>query len=104
MNNLFATLPYIGGLYYYHIYLFYEEPQIFSCMTKTMQPYFVVAIPGKNDEDTAWLATPISWGRLLKAEKNAIEIRDLLLTPESLLLKIEHKVTLFLLMLLTLKL
>lgn len=47
MNNLFATLPYIGDLYYYHIYLFYEEPQIFSCMTKTMQPYFVVAIPGK---------------------------------------------------------
>ena len=91
MNNLFATLPYIGGLYYYHIYLFYEEPQIFSCMTKTMQPYFVVAIPGKNDEDTAWLATPISWGRLLKAEKNAIEIRDLLLTPESLLLKIEQE-------------
>lgn len=48
MNNLFATLPYIGDLYYYHIYLFYEEPQIFSCMTKTMQPYFVVAIPGKE--------------------------------------------------------
>ena len=90
MNNLFASLPYIGDLYYHHIYLFYEEPQIFSCMTKTMQPYFVIAIPSDNDEGTAWLVVPISLGKLLKAEKNAIEIRDLLLKPESLLLKIEQ--------------
>ena len=29
MNNLFASLPYIGDLFYHHMYLFYEEPQIF---------------------------------------------------------------------------
>lgn len=90
MNNLFASLPYIGDLYYHHIYLFYEEPQIFSCMTKTMQPYFVIAIPPDNDEGAAWLVVPISLGKLLKAEKNAIEIRDLVLKPESLLLKVEQ--------------
>lgn len=91
MNELFASLPYIGDLYYHHIYLFYEEPQIFSCMTKTMQPYFVIAIPTINKEDSAWLATSISPGRLLQAEKNAIEIRDLITSPENLLLKIVQK-------------
>ena len=90
MNNLFASLPYIGDLFYHHIYLFYEEPQIFSCITKSMQLYFAVAIPSENDEDSAWLLAPISSGKVLKAEKNAIEIRDLLLNPESLLFKIEE--------------
>lgn len=90
MNDLFVTLPYIGDLYYHHIYLFYEEPQIFSCITKTRQTYFVVAIPPQNDEGMAWLIVPISSGRLLQAEKNVIEIRELLLKPESLLLKIEQ--------------
>ena len=80
MSELFASLPYIGDLYYHHIYLFYEEPQIFSCMTKTMQPYFVIAVPAKNDDSSAWLAVSISLGRLLKAEKNSIEIRDLIRT------------------------
>ena len=89
MSELFASLPYIGDLYYRHIYLFYEEPQIFSCMTKTMQPYFVIAVPAKNDDSSAWLAVPISLGRLLKAEKNSIEIRDLITNPESFLWKIE---------------
>lgn len=90
MNNLFASLPYVGDLFYHHIYLSYEEPQIFSCITKSMQLYFAVAIPSENDEDSAWLLAPISSGKLLKAEKNAIEIRDLLLNPESLLFKIEE--------------
>ena len=55
-----------------------------------MQLYFAVAIPSENDEDSAWLLAPISSGKLLKAEKNAIEIRDLLLNSESLLFKIEE--------------
>lgn len=90
MNELFATLPYIGDLFYHHTYLFYEEPQIFSCMTKTMQPYFVVAVPAESDESSAWLAAPISLGRLLKAEKNSIEIREILTNPESLLWRIDQ--------------
>ena len=89
MADLFASLPYIGDLYYHHTYLFYEEPQIFSCMTKTFQAYLLLAIPSENDEKSAWLAAPISSGRLLKAEKNSIEIRDVFLEPESLLWKIE---------------
>lgn len=95
MSELFASLPYIGDLYYHHIYLFYEEPQIFSCMTKTMQPYFVIAVPAKNDDSSAWLAVSISLGRLLKAEKNSIEIRDLITNPESFLWKIERENDIF---------
>lgn len=88
MNDLFATLPNIGDLYYHRIYLFYEEPQIFSCMTKTLQSYLFLAIPTENDADNAWLAAPISTGRLLKAEKNAVEIRDIFTKPEALLWRI----------------
>lgn len=54
-----------------------------------MQPYFVIAVPAKNDDSSAWLAVPISLGRLLKAERNSIEIRDLITNPESFLWKIE---------------
>lgn len=89
MDNLFVTLPVIGDLYYHHIYLFYEEPQIFSCITSTMQLYFVVAISSENDVNSAWLAVPISSGKLLKAEKNAIEIREILTDPEGLILEIQ---------------
>lgn len=94
MNKLFATVPYIGDMYFLRTYLFYEEPQIFSCITKTLEKYFVVAIPAEED-NSAWLAVPISNGRLIKAEKNSIQIRDILTSPESLLLKIEEHENIF---------
>ena len=69
MNEFFLNLPSVGELYFYHTYLYYDEPLIFSCATKAMQYYFVVAIPSLPESDEAWLAVPISTGRLSKAEK-----------------------------------
>ncbi len=88
MADLFADISQLGKLYYYHTYLFYDEPQLFSCFTPTLQYYFIVAIPS-NDGD-AWLAVPISAGRLLQLEQNKIEIREAFTEPESILWKLEE--------------
>lgn len=87
MSKLFAEIPQIGKLFYHHIYLFYDGPQIFSCLTPAFQPHFLVAIPSEQGE--AWLCAPISPGRLTGLEKNSIEIRGALTQPESILWKIE---------------
>lgn len=89
MSELFALIPNIGELYYYHIYLFYDEPQLFSCVTKTHQFYFLTTIPS-NTSSNAWLAAPISSGRLSKLERNAIEIRNAFVEPESILWRIDY--------------
>ena len=92
MDRLFAKIPQIGDLYYRRIYLFYDVPQIFSCVTKDGQDYFVIAIPAECDDDEAWLIVPMSPKRLLEAEGNEIEIRDILLHPESLVWRVEKSV------------
>lgn len=89
MNNFFASVPNIGELYYYHTYLFYDEPQLFSCITRTQQLYFFTTIPNGSAENS-WLAVPISTGKLSLLEKNALEIRNAFLEPESILWKIDY--------------
>lgn len=88
MSELFAFIPSIGELFYYHIYLFYDEPQLFSCVTKTQQFYFISTIPS-DETDTSWLAVPISSGKLSLLEKNRIEIRNAFTEPESILWRID---------------
>lgn len=90
MNDLFALIPNIGELYYYHIYLFYDEPQLFSCITKTKNYYFISTIPS-DDADNSWLVVPISSGKLSLLEKNAIEIRNAFTEPESILWRIDYQ-------------
>lgn len=87
MNDLFINAPNIGELYYEHIYLFYDEPLIFSCITKAQNYFFALTIPPQSDADSSWLITPISHGKLLMLEKNLIEIRDAITNPEALLLR-----------------
>lgn len=88
MSEFFASIPGIGELFYYHTYLFYDEPLIFSCVTKTREHYFVAAIPPAEESNASWIAAPISSGKLLKLEKNLIQIRDAYTCPESLLWRI----------------
>lgn len=83
MNNPFIELPTLGKLFFYRTYLFYDEPLLFSCVSTTMQYYFVIAIPSEIDTESSWIVVPVSQGRLTQAEKNAIEIRDLILEPEA---------------------
>ena len=90
MNELFVRLPSVGELYYHHTYLFYDEPLIFSCASKAMQYFFVLAVPATPSSDETWLMVPISSGRLSKAEKNAIELRDLIVNPETVIFQVDR--------------
>ena len=90
MNELFVRLPSVGELYYHHTYLFYDEPLIFSCASKAMQYFFVLAVPATPSSDETWLMVPISSGRLSKAEKNAIELRDLIINPETVIFQVDR--------------
>lgn len=90
MNELFVRLPSVGELYYHHTYLFYDEPLIFSCASKAMQYFFVLAVPASPSSDETWLMVPISSGRLSKAEKNAIELRDLIVNPETVIFQVDR--------------
>lgn len=89
VNNRFISVPNYGDLFYYHTYLFYDEPLIFSCVTKTHDYFFVSAVSPKVGSDFSWLAVPISSGRLFKIEKNEIEIREAFTSPESILLRLD---------------
>lgn len=82
MHELFGKIPYIGTLYFDDIFLFYDEPQIFSCITASFQKYFGLLID-EDDNYREWLLTAISDSRLTKAKNNAIEIRNLLTESEA---------------------
>ena len=90
MNDLFLQHPSIGELYYHHTYLYYDEPLIFSCATKAMQYYLVVAVPSAPESNETWLMVPISIGRLTKAERNAIELRRLITEPETVVFQVDR--------------
>ena len=86
--KLFARLPYIGNIFFYHIYLYYEEPQLFSGITDTGQLYLISSLPEDN-KSKSWLALPLSQGRLKSLENNEIEIRQAFLEPETFLWRIK---------------
>ena len=90
MNELFVRLPTVGELFYHHTYLYYDEPLVFSCATKAMQYYFVLAVPSVPPSNETWLVIPISSGRLCKAEKNAIELRELIIKPETVVFQVDR--------------
>lgn len=90
MNELFLQHPSIGELYYHHTYLYYDEPLIFSCATKAMQYYLVVAVPAAPMSNETWLMVPISIGKLTKAERNAIELRSLITEPETVVFQVDR--------------
>lgn len=87
--NEFLLLPAFGKLYFHHIYAFYDEPLVFSCVSNAQQYFFVTAIPSSENSER-WLIVPVSTGRLLTAERNKIEVRNLLLDPETTVLMISR--------------
>ena len=80
MQNVFMKTPLFGELLYHHMYLFYEEPQIFSCINPKNQIFLLVAIPSENCR--SWLVTQVSEQRLAQLEGNQISIRNALIESE----------------------
>lgn len=81
MPDIFGKIPMIGTLYYDEVFLFYDEPQIFSCVSKSFQKYFVILIDS-FDQQHEWILTPISEARLIKAKQNSVQIRSIFTEPE----------------------
>ena len=88
-KELFADIPNLGQLYFHNIYLFYDEPQLFSCIDSNNQYYLVLAIPCEDDK-TSWLLVPVTTGRLSRLESNTFQIRNAFLKPENKLYRLEE--------------
>ena len=82
MRVPFGEIQQVGDLYYYSTYLFYEEPQIFSCVDADGRLYLAVSEPSAEATD-CWLLVQLSKERLAAAETNEVDIRSLFTAPES---------------------
>ena len=81
MRAPFGEIPQVGDLYYYRTYLFYEEPQIFSCVDADGRLYLVLREPSAEGTG-CWLLVQLSKERLTAAETNEVDIRSLFTSPE----------------------
>lgn len=86
--TLFAALPILGEVFFHNVYLFYDEPLLFSCKTNNGAFFFVEKLP--DDDCERWLMTPISIELLKLLEANAVEIRSVFLDPSCRLSLIRH--------------
>lgn len=75
MRVPFGEIQQVGDLYYYRTYLFYEEPQIFSCVDADGRLYLAVSEPSAEGTD-CWLLVQLSKERLAAAETNEVDIRS----------------------------
>lgn len=82
MRELFGDVQYLGTLFYDEIYLFYDEPQIFSCISKSFSHYILLLLDSVENEKE-WLLSSVSESKLLLAKQNRIEIRKLFTEPDA---------------------
>lgn len=82
MNEKFAFIDALGELFYHEIYLFYDEPLLFSCMNNALQYYMFERVPSVKGQER-WVAVSISQARLLQLEKNTLEVRDVFVMCET---------------------
>lgn len=82
MREFFVKVPYIGDLYIDKVYLFYDEPQVFLCLSKSFINYFTVLV-SNSDNKKEWLASSVSKQFLGMIENDQVEIRSVFTEPES---------------------
>ena len=82
MREFFLKVPYIGDLYIDKVYLFYDEPQVFLCLSKSFVNYFLVLINNSNTVKE-WLASAVSQQYLGMIENDQVDIRSVFTDPES---------------------
>ena len=89
MLSLFLKVDMLGTLYTDEVFFFYEEPQIFTCISKTGQKYLSLL----TDMDTReWILAPISEAQLSLLKSNRISVRDAFVNPEDdIIWKIKYK-------------
>lgn len=79
MNELWAKVDMFGSLNIQEIFFFYDEPQIFSCVSRFGQIYLIMLT---DMDQRKWLAVPISSARLALLKKNRISVKQAFIDAE----------------------
>lgn len=79
---LWGNIPCLGDLYIYEVYLFYDEPQLFSCISKAHQFFFAMLIDSSYNS-SRWLISPISKYTLDSVKGNKKTIREIYTAAET---------------------
>lgn len=79
MLTEFFKIKEIGTLFIDEIFFFYEEPQIFTCITKAGAKYICLLTDMDKKE---WLLVPISEARLSLLKCNRISVKKAFANPE----------------------
>lgn len=81
MNSEFIKVDLLGKLYIDELYLFYDDPQLFTCISRFGQKYMGLYID-VNEVNQKWLFAPISEARLAMVKSNRISLRHVFVEPE----------------------
>lgn len=79
MLSEFLKVNLLGTIYVDEIFFFYEEPQIFTCVSKTGQKYIALLIDMDNRE---WILSPISEAQLSLLKSNRISLKEAFVKTE----------------------
>ncbi len=92
MNDYCINVDLLGRLYIKKVFVYYDEPLMFSCYNKFNQLFLANCID-EDDEKKVWILLPISQYKLNLAEKNEISVRNLFIDPEEhFLWKLEQNI------------
>lgn len=81
MEEYYLNIDLLGKLYINEIFVYYDEPLMFSCVNKFRQ-LFLANCVDEEDEIKKWLLVPISYPRLLEAKQLKITAYELFVEPE----------------------
>ncbi|AOZ93624.1 DUF6575 domain-containing protein [Paenibacillus crassostreae] len=81
MEAEFVGVDLLGKLYIEEMFLFYDEPQLFTCISKFGQRFMVLYVD-YTEQDQTWLFAPLTEARLAFAKSNRISLYDVFTKPE----------------------
>lgn len=79
MLREFLKANLLGTLYIDEVFFFYEEPQIFTCVSKTGQKYLGLLTDMSGN---GWMLVPMSEAQLSLLKSNRISVREAFVRPE----------------------
>lgn len=85
MRKELISIDLLGKIYIKDVFLYYDEPVLFSCINSFNHHFLTVLIDYGVDEKI-WLYLPISEARLIHAKKGLISLYDLFKNPEDVFL------------------
>ena len=78
-KEVFGIFDVIGKLVIDEIFIFYEEPQLFTCTNEIDHKYIILLT---DMDDHQWLVVPISEARLSRMKSNQLSVKNAFIEPE----------------------